>query len=457
MPRSVHRPIVAFAVAAAATLTFSVPLPGVAGEGSPEAPRVVLVSIDGLMPDYYQEADRLGLKVPHLRRLVAAGSQGRVTGVLPTVTYPSHTTLITGVPPRLHGIVSNTVFDPEGRSNGAWHWFARDVRVPSLVSAARARWLTTASVAWPASVGMGSDFNVPEFWRPGSEHPVDLKLLEQLSSPGLLDAVAIERGRPIPYPVTDADRADTAVYLIRRHRPQLLLLHLIDLDGAQHDHGPRSLEALAAAEAVDSELGKLLGALEDTRLLAHTLVAVVSDHGFLRVSERLYPNTLLREAGLVRLDDEGKVTSWKAWFHASGGSAALYLADPADGGTLDVVRRRLEAVLGGPESGLRAVLGPAEIEALGGDARAALWLDAREGFHFGTDAAGAWRRPSSSRGYHGYAPGPRDLHAALVLAGPGIPAARDLGEVHMTRIAPTLAGFLGIPLGPEADAPLDLR
>jgi predicted AlkP superfamily pyrophosphatase or phosphodiesterase len=429
------------------------PLRGGPDEIDPR-PRALVVSVDGLMPDSYQRADALGLKVPHLRALVESGSHGRLTGVLPTVTYPSHTTLITGVPPRLHGIVSNSVFDPEGRSGGAWYWFARDVRVPSLVSAARARWLKTATVSWPVSVGIGSDLNVPEFWRPGSQHPIDRQLLDALSTPGLLDAVAIERGRPLPWPMTEAERVDAAVHLIRRHQPHLMLLHLIEVDEAKHDHGPGSPEALAAVEAADTALGRVLEALDESGLRARTLVAVVSDHGFLPVTERLSPNTLLREAGLLTLDDEGKLASWKAWFHASGGSAALYLADPGDAATLRVVRERLEQQLADPESGLRAVLGPDAIEALGGDARAALWLDAKPGFYFGNDTAGAWRRASSQRGYHGYAPGPRDLEASLVLAGPGVAAGADLGTLRMTQVAPTVARLLGISLAPEADEPI---
>ena len=94
----------------------------------------VLVSIDGLMPASYTAPDALGLSVPNLRRLVAEGASAEgVVGVLPSVTYPSHTTLLTGTPPGTHGIPFNTYFDPLGRSNDAWLWYAREVRVPTLV------------------------------------------------------------------------------------------------------------------------------------------------------------------------------------------------------------------------------------------------------------------------------------------------------------------------------------
>src|SRR5450432_1560036 len=67
---------------------------------------VVLISIDGLRPDYVLEADRNRLRIPNLRRLLRDGAHAtRVAGVLPTVTYPSHTTLVTGVSPARHGIL----------------------------------------------------------------------------------------------------------------------------------------------------------------------------------------------------------------------------------------------------------------------------------------------------------------------------------------------------------------
>src|SRR5262245_49691525 len=94
---------------------------------------VMLISIDGLKPDYVLEADKHGLRLPNLRRFVREGSYATaVTGVTPTVTYPSHVTLVTGVSPASHGIFANTPFDPFGKNQGGWYWYAEDIRVPTL-------------------------------------------------------------------------------------------------------------------------------------------------------------------------------------------------------------------------------------------------------------------------------------------------------------------------------------
>jgi predicted AlkP superfamily pyrophosphatase or phosphodiesterase len=425
---------------------------------SPGERLAVLISVDGLMPAAYARPDELGLAVPNLRRLAANGAAARgVVGVLPSVTYPSHTTLITGVPPRLHGILYNTYFDPLAESNDAWLWYAREIRVPTLVSAARSRGRTVGAVSWPVSVGLDADYLVPEFWRSGSTHASDLELLRALSTPGLVDAIEAFRGRSLTWPATDADRADMALTILRTFRPGLLLLHLFEVDKYEHTFGPGSREARAAIERSDAEVGRLLAAIEELGIADRTLVAVVSDHGFVEVSRIVRPNALLAENGLLEVDDKGKVRSWKAYFHSHGGTASLQLADRSDESTRRKVRELFEAKLRESGSGLAGMLDGPRIAELGGDPAAAeLWLEAADGFSISRTPTGGWFGDPVDRGYHGHAPDRPALHASLILAGPGVEPGRDLGVVKMTRIAPTIAAWLGLELAREADAPLAL-
>ena len=111
--------------------------------GPGHAGPVLLVSIDGLRPGDLLQADQRGFKLPNLRKLLSEGAHAStVIGVLPTVTYPSHTTLLTGVSPARHGIVSNTTFDPLNINHGGWYWYAENIKVPTLWDAARAKGLT---------------------------------------------------------------------------------------------------------------------------------------------------------------------------------------------------------------------------------------------------------------------------------------------------------------------------
>jgi Type I phosphodiesterase / nucleotide pyrophosphatase len=131
----------------------------------------------GLRPDDVFEAEKRGLKIPNLRSFLREGAHASgVVGVLPTVTYPSHATLLTGVSPAKHGIVGNTTFDPTNINQGGWYWFAEDIKVPTLWDAARAKGLIVGNVHWPVSVGAASiNWNLPQIGRTG--HADDEKMV----------------------------------------------------------------------------------------------------------------------------------------------------------------------------------------------------------------------------------------------------------------------------------------
>ena len=169
--------------------------------GSSAAAPVVMISVDGMKPEYVLEADKRGLKIPFLRRLPLQGSYAEgVIGVWPTVTYPSHTTLVTGVSPAEHGIFANLEFDPEHHFAESWFWYAAQIRVPTLWQSAHQAGLKTASIAWPATVGAEAvDYLIPEFWRitgpTETLNPSDRYLIGALARPpGLLDQMRDDGG-----------------------------------------------------------------------------------------------------------------------------------------------------------------------------------------------------------------------------------------------------------------------
>lgn len=154
---------------------------------------LVLVSFGGLRPDYLLDADKYGLRILNLRRLRLEGSFATgVKGVIPTVTYPSHTTIVTGVWPSKHGICANHPFDPFGKNRGGWYWYAEDICVPTLWDAARDAGLTTANVNWPVTVGTRITYNLPQIRRAGTDD--DRKLVRALSTTRLLDELERDLG-----------------------------------------------------------------------------------------------------------------------------------------------------------------------------------------------------------------------------------------------------------------------
>src|SRR5581483_7479828 len=205
--------------------------------------RVIIVSIDGLMPATYVAPDVHGLAIPTLREIVKNGAwSDGARSVFPTVTYPAHASIATGVNPGVHGIVSNGAFDPLGKNQQGWRWYAEDIRAPTLWDAARLRGLTAALIWWPTTVGARAAAVVPEYWRAGSED--DVKLVRALATPGLLDAVAARfpafNENFTPPALQDEALTDIAVHAIETVKPNLLMLHLPRVDHEEHEGGPFS-------------------------------------------------------------------------------------------------------------------------------------------------------------------------------------------------------------------------
>jgi len=413
----------------------------------PPAPRVVMISIDGLMPVSYTTAEP---PAPQLRQLAAAGvSASGVVGVMPTVTFPSHTTLITGVEPAVHGIVDNLILDPENRGGGAWNWYARNIKAPTLPSALRAKGMKSAAITWPVSVGMDVDYLVPEFFR--SSHPESLTILRELSKPAtLLDQVERDRGTPFGWPQTDRDRTDLTKFIIRHHDPNLLLLHLIELDSAQHAHGPGSPQAVETLRRLDGYVAEIVDTVKALGRPTH--IAIVSDHGFLPVEKVVQPNAAFKDAGLVTVDARGVITDWRAYFHASGGSGFVYVKDAA---MKDKVHELLQRLKQDPANGIREIWTRAQLDAMGAHPDAAFGLDVVDGFYtgVGTDAV---VKATPTRGGHGFAADRPALHASFILTGPSVRQRGSLGVIRMTRIAPTLARILGVSLSTAAAEPLPI-
>lgn len=150
-------------------------------------PSLIVISVDGLDHRYLRDADRLGLKIPTLRRLMQGGDwvQG-VIGAVPTVTWPSHTTLITGVPPRVHGILGNR--RPRSES-GDYYWMASHLKVKTLWHATRAAGLKSASITWPVTVAADIDYNLPEAFREREGGSMDYASIYETATPGLVEKI----------------------------------------------------------------------------------------------------------------------------------------------------------------------------------------------------------------------------------------------------------------------------
>lgn len=408
---------------------------------------VLMIAIDGLRPQEWQRTDN-GQPLPNLRGLARAGVSAAVIGVLPTVTYPSHTTLLTGAAPRRHGIDANLTFDPLRRNQGGWYWYASDIKAQTLWQAAVGAGLKTVNVHWPVSVGVaGLAANLPQIWHTGM--PDDDKLLAALATPGLPAAMVAEAGA---YPpgidegiAADEARAAHAIALMRRERPAFTTVYLTAFDHEQHEAGPDTPAAWAVLARIDAAVGRLVATAR--AIDPATTIVLVSDHGFAPISRTTNLFLPLVKAGLIRLSADGKaIASWDAVPWIDGGSAAIVLARPDDAALKARVAQVLAETAADPAAGIDRIIDSQAIAAAGGSAAASFWVNSKPGWAMGDALQGTQGSPTTSRGTHGYFPDVPAMRTSLIAVGPGLPAGRDLGLIDMRGIAPAVAARLGVRL-----------
>jgi predicted AlkP superfamily pyrophosphatase or phosphodiesterase len=408
------------------------------------ARRVIVISIDGLRPEYLRDADSMGLRTPNLRRLRAAGaSADGVVSVWPSVTYPAHTTMVTGVRPARHGIATNYPFDPLRTTQGAWMWFAEAITARTLWTAAHEAGMTSGAVYWPVTVGAAIDWNLPQIWRTKTDH--DDQMLRALSTPGMARAMEKAVGQLPAEHRSDAVRAKGAAWVVREKKPNLMLAYLTDLDSVQHEHGPFTPAARATLELIDDGVGQIVEAARTAGTLDATTFVIVSDHGFLPVTRMVRPYVLLAREGLVELENK-VVKAWRAAPIPCGGTCGIVLASPGD----DSLRARVGDVLAkaaaDPTMGIRKVHTEAEMTPRGGFPGAAFVLEAETGWEYSWSTDGPVVGPSDHGGTHGYPPERSEMHASLVLSGAGVKKGASLGVVQLTDVAPTIAKMLGLSM-----------
>src|SRR5262249_17320318 len=375
---------------------------------------LIMISIDGMPPDYYTNPAAIGLKVPTLTSMKLNGAYADgVEGVYPAVTYPAHTTLVTGVLPATHGIVQNRIFEPPTEpQTRSWYWFASGLKVETLWMAAKKAGLSVGTVGWPVTAGADVDYNFPEVWDP-PEQPLTPKRALQYWTPGLVDKVVSSMG------TSRGDQFPTSVaeYIIKNYKPNLLLLHLIELDDTHHHAGPRSQKAIEVMEREDGYISRIIQATRDAGIFDSTTVFVVSDHGFASVSKKFEPNVVLARAGLINLDSSGKAISWKAAAWDADGSCAIVLHDPDDRATAKQVTEIFSKIASRDNSPIGQVLERRQLDRLGAIPQASIMLEASTGFYFGGDLTGPETRDSGKEylGTHCYLPSKLEMCSSLVI------------------------------------------
>jgi predicted AlkP superfamily pyrophosphatase or phosphodiesterase len=415
---------------------------------------VVVISVDGLAAFYFDDPRA---EMPTIRALGEEGARAaRMKACAPTVTWPNHTTLITGVLAGKHGIVGNDYFDRATRKPVIMigdPGFDKEqiVRVPTLYDLAKARGLSTAAIRWPATRGAKAlDWTLPDVFSDELLHQYTTPaLIEECKKAGAWAESDVVKYGGKEYRVASDDMCTRVFdFILRHHHPNLALLHLTHVDSVEHAKGPRTPEAYAAIKAADEQVRQVWDEAKRDYPSGLT-VMIVSDHGFSPVERLVLPNVPLRDAGLVEVKG-GKAVGGAVHLLGQGGAAFIYVLDHSK---RDAIVKQVEQIFSNTE-GVASVVGPEDLE-LHGLAQPQvdphspdLVLFAREGYCFDEGATGSVptvpRR--EVRGMHGHDENLPCMAATFIAWGAGIKPRTQLTDIQNTDVAPTIARLLKLPL-----------
>ena len=406
--RAAATAVLALALSACVALPPTTSTDTRSGVAMPAPATVLLVSIDGFRADYLA----LGI-TPNLARVAHEGVRAQwMTPSYPSLTFPNHYTIVTGLRPDRHGIIHNTIDDgalgtfklSDRAAVSTTQWWGGE---PIWVGAANAG-LPTATMFWP-----GSEAEIGGR-RPGRWQRFD----KAVPSAARVDTVLGWLGEP----------AAT--------RPRLATLYFDVLDTAGHAHGPASPEAHAAIRDADAAIGRLIDGLAARSLLDAVNIVIVSDHGMATVA----PGHVVVIDDMVMPADAVAVTSGQSVGFA-----------PLPGRTA-VAERRLLGAHANYTCWRKGEL-PARWYYGRHPRVPPIVCQMHEGWDALPRARAATRPAGATRGSHGYDPALPSMRALFVARGPAFRRGVVLPAFDNVDVYPLLARLVGIaPAENDGDA-----
>lgn len=263
--------------------------------------------------------------MPNLARLFAGGGHAILIPSFPAVTCPVQANMTTGTPPREHGVIANGFYWRDQRRVEMWTSWNDCIQRPQIWDILHDRDRTITSAAWfPLhSKGCGADIictPAPVHNPDGSESPWCFSRPELLYDElkGKLGDFPLHHfWGPLAGIQSTTWIVESAVLTAERYKPNLFYIYIPHLDFAAQKSGPDSKAAKQALTELDAELAKLIAGFEKA-YSEPPLWIVASEYVITSVNHVAYPNRLLREAGLLKVNEteEGETLDFggsKAW------------------------------------------------------------------------------------------------------------------------------------------------
>ena len=420
-----------------------------------ESKYLIVISFDAVSSD---DIDKLE-KLDNFKYLMDNGSVIKnVESVYPTLTYPAHATIMTGMYPKNHGIINNTL-NKFSDINPDWYWYRKYVKTKTLYDLASEKGLTTAALLWPVAGRSSINYNLAEIFAP---KPWQNQLVMSALAGSLKYQLDLNKRfghlrNGLSQPALDNFVHESVKYTIDKYKPNLLLIHYTDVDTNRHYHGYNSKEANDALLRHDKRLGEIIKALKDANIFEESTIVALGDHSALDGDYMIRLNSLFRENGLLKVNKKGIITSYKAVAKNCDGSSYVYLKDKNDTDTYKKVKELLENLKNSDKSPIDFILNSKEAEDEGADPNCSFMVEGNLNYYFVDETLGkviekvkeseVGKVPHRTKATHGYHPKKPNYNTFFMAFGKGIKKGVKIDGGKLINHGPTLAKILGVDLG----------
>ncbi len=396
---------------------------------------LIIISLDAL--GYCDEETYKNL--PFLKSIIEKGTWIRkVESIYPTLTYPIHSTIVTGRYPIEHGVDNNLLVQPEKKAMD-WYWDHDYISGDTILKNAHKKGLKIAAFSWPVSAKADIEFNVPEV----SPNPVGT-YIDHLKENGSGEYIEELQSVFGPFNSCDSQKkkdewmANATAYTFEKHQPDITFLHLIDVDHQKHVYGSTHFAITDAIKELDDRLKRMFEKISKVKNLDEINIMLLSDHSQIDTAYPIRLNKVLADMDLVNVNEDGTVKEdWQAYFLTCGGSTALYTKED-NPKLVEEIKEKIESL---NIEGIDQIFTTEEISDLKSSDRAKLWIEAKEGYVFDADARDfieSRDKEPGPRGNHGFLPSKEKNLAIAIFKGPAFKESKIIENEKIVDIAPTI-------------------
>ena len=388
-------------------------------------------------------------KLPHFGKILKKSSYSKeVQTIYPSLTYPVHTSIITGMKPINHNITNNVKLQINKSQNPDWFWNKKEIKCDTLFDIAKRNKLICSSILWPVTCKAKIKYNMPEVFS-------NNKWQNQIITSALNGSIKYQMNLNNKFsslrdglnqPQLDNFAMTSFLYTLTEYSPDIIFLHLTDVDTNRHNFGYNSKEAEYALRRHDLRLGEVTTKLETLELLDHACIILLSDHSMKDVHSAIKLNKLFLNKCWLTLDKKNKfIESHEVFCNHCDGSAYIYLKDKSNTTLLNKVITELKDFSLKNNNCIKEILTSDEAKELGADPNCSLMLEANDGYYFLNDFNGEIIEKTLGKHHlatHGYNPNYYENKPFFIVSDNSVKQNFDMGAIKLLDIAPTIAKLM---------------